>query len=111
MPADFVVVVPTGTQMGAVEKARLKENMVNINGSDDQFYRYKCPQLVCTVPNAHASKMVKTSICNIEDVSTSLQRPPSCAFAARRQPERPLSPAHRRASQPALRSCRPSARP
>jgi hypothetical protein len=79
MPAEFVVVVPTGTQMGAVEKARLKENWVNINGSEDQFYRYKCPQLVCTVPNAHASKMVKTSICNIEDVANSLQRPPSCA--------------------------------
>ena len=63
--------------MPAVEKARIKENMVNMNGCDDQFYRYKCPQLVCTVPNAHASKMVKTSICNIEDVAKSMQRPPS----------------------------------
>ena len=104
MPAEFVVVVPTGTQSGAVEKARLKENMVNINGSDDQFYRYKCPQLVCTVPNAHASKMVKTSICNIEDVATSLQRPPSCAIAARCQPARPLAAG-------ACRSYRPSAFP
>ena len=80
MPADFVLVVPTGSQMPAVEKAIIKSNMINMNGCDDQFYRYKCPQLVCTVPNAHASKMVKTSICNIEDVAKSMQRPPSCAL-------------------------------
>ena len=57
MPAQFVLVVPTGSQMGAVEQARVKENQVNINGSEDQFYRYTCPQLPCTAPNAHASKM------------------------------------------------------
>jgi hypothetical protein len=92
MPADFVLVVPTGSQMAAVEKARIKDNMVNINGCDDKFYRYKCPQLVCTVPNAHASKMVKTSICNIEDVATSLQRPPSCAQHPRTAAQPPAQP-------------------
>jgi translation initiation factor 2 beta subunit (eIF-2beta)/eIF-5 len=78
MPAEYVLVVPTGTQSGACQRALAKDQMVNINGSEDQFYRYKMPQLVCTVPNAHASKMVKTSLCNIEKVSLSLQRPPSC---------------------------------
>jgi translation initiation factor 2 beta subunit (eIF-2beta)/eIF-5 len=74
---DYVKVVPTGTQQAACAQALAKDQMVNINGSEDQFYRYKMPQLVCTVPNAHASKMVKTSLVNIEAVSTSLQRPPS----------------------------------
>ena len=77
MPADFVVVVPSGTHQKAAEKALIKDNMVNINGCDDQFYRYKCPQLVATCPNAHASKMVKMALVNIDDVSQSLQRPPS----------------------------------
>lgn len=75
--AQYVLVVPTGTQDKAAQKALVKDQMVNINGCDDQFYRYKMPQLVATVPNAHASKMVKTSLVNIDDVSKWLQRPPT----------------------------------
>ena len=37
----------------------------------------ECPQLVTTCANANASKMVKTFLCNVEDVARSLQRPPS----------------------------------
>eukprot|EP01052_Picozoa_sp_SAG31_P006535 SAG31_NODE_301_length_18103_cov_13.772551_18_plen_199_part_00 len=55
--------------------------MVNINGSDDPFYRYKMPPLVCVVQNAGASKMVKTSLANVDAVGASLQRPPGCACA------------------------------
>lgn len=80
MPAEYVLVVPTGTQSAACQRALAKDQMVNINGSEDQFYRYKMPQLVCTCPNAAASKMVKMSLCNIDDVSKSLQRPSTCVF-------------------------------
>lgn len=69
--------MPSGTESVAIKLALAPDNQVNINKSDDPFYRYKCPQLVATCANANASKMVKTSLCNVEDVARSLQRPPS----------------------------------
>jgi translation initiation factor SUI1 len=69
--------VPSGTESAAVKQALAPEYQVNINKSDDPYYRYKCPQLVTTCANANASKMVKTTLCNVEDVARSLQRPPS----------------------------------
>lgn len=76
MPVQFVVFAEAGQHQKLVEKAVRKDHMVNINGCDDQFYRYKMPQLVCTVLGAGASKMVKTLLANVDDVGKSLQRPP-----------------------------------
>ena len=78
MPVQFVVFAEAGQHQKLVEKAVRKDHMVNINGCDDQFYRYKMPQLVCTVLGAGASKMVKTLLANVDDVGKSLQRPPGC---------------------------------
>jgi len=70
---SFVLVVPSGTEAAAAKSA----TAVNINGCQDQFYRYKCPQLIATCHNSQASKMVKTQLVNIDDVARSLQRPQS----------------------------------
>ena len=46
---------------------------ININGSNDTFYRYKMPPLICHVKT---SGMAKTTFINIQNVSKSLKVKP-----------------------------------
>jgi translation initiation factor 5 len=63
----FVVVVPAGS--------KYSPKKLNINGSDDPFYRYKVVQLLCqSVGNG---KMIKTMLLNLDKVADMLHLEPA----------------------------------
>mmetsp|Transcript_49 Transcript_49/g.136 ORF Transcript_49/g.136 Transcript_49/m.136 type:complete len:277 (-) Transcript_49:108-938(-) len=49
------------------------KNVVNMNGSDDPFYRYTMPAVQTKVEGT--TKMIKTILTNIDDLSASIARP------------------------------------
>jgi len=65
----YAITVPAG-----MEK-KVKPKIVNMDGSDDPFYRYKMPQVIAFVLGK--GKMIKTMIANADQVAVSLKRPPS----------------------------------
>eukprot|EP01098_Paradermamoeba_levis_P006733 TRINITY_DN27_c0_g1_i1.p1 TRINITY_DN27_c0_g1~~TRINITY_DN27_c0_g1_i1.p1 ORF type:complete len:417 (+),score=116.62 TRINITY_DN27_c0_g1_i1:169-1419(+) len=54
---------------------KITPKVININGSDDSFYRYKMRQLYVQVVGK--GKMIKTTLLNVDDVSRDLKVPPS----------------------------------
>eukprot|EP01097_Dermamoeba_algensis_P005212 TRINITY_DN3312_c0_g1_i1.p1 TRINITY_DN3312_c0_g1~~TRINITY_DN3312_c0_g1_i1.p1 ORF type:complete len:382 (-),score=66.04 TRINITY_DN3312_c0_g1_i1:48-1193(-) len=54
---------------------KIQPKVINIDGSDDSFYRYKMRQLYVQVVGK--GKMIKTNLLNIDDVSHDLRIPPS----------------------------------
>jgi len=52
-----------------------KSGRVNMDGSDDPFYRYTMPTLQVKVEGT--TKMIKTQLMNIENVAQAVGRPPS----------------------------------
>lgn len=58
----------------SVRSGNFNVKKVNIDGSDDLFYRYKMPQLAFQVVGN--GKMVKTYLVNVEDVAKSLHIDP-----------------------------------
>ena len=52
---------------------------INMDGSDDPFYRYTMPALAVKVEDP-GGKMIKTVLPNIEDVAKAVGRPHECAL-------------------------------
>lgn len=60
-------------------KSKVHPSKLNIDGSEDPFYRYKMRQLLVQVVGK--GKMIKTMFVNIDDVARDLKVPPSYLIA------------------------------